>query len=274
MKPLLRENLHYDWHWQWAAGNSELGNNGPHQLDLCRWGLRKKNLPNSVFSFGGRYGYSDDGEVPNTHVVYYDYDGIPVIYESRGLGEVPGTDNMDGITIYTSTGKKITQPYKGNANCSIAFVCEHGYIYQTTLYDNDGNKVKDFSREGSVGPQANFIHALRTGKLENLKSDIEEGHLSTAICHMGNISYQVGGQHPVKDLTDRISNIKYLYRVWQDMEEHLRKHGVDLVKEQIIVGKELTMDSNSERFTGADSKMANLFTRETYREPFVIPDRV
>jgi len=274
MKPLLRENLHYDWHWQWATGNSELGNNGPHQLDLCRWGLQKDHLPKTVFSFGGRYGYSDDGEVPNTHVVHYDYDGIPVIYESRGLGETPGSDNMDGITVYTATGKRITHPYKGNANCSIAFICEQGYIYQTTLYDNDGNKVKDFSKEGLGGPQANFIHALRTGKQENLKSDIEEGHLSTSICHMGNISYQVGEQHPVTELIEKIRDNKHLYQVYLEMEEHLKKHGVDLAKEQIIVGKPLTIDSRTERFTGAHSTMANLFIKDTYREPFIIPNQI
>ncbi|MBV5316089.1 MAG: Gfo/Idh/MocA family oxidoreductase [Prolixibacteraceae bacterium] len=274
MKPLLRENLHYDWHWQWATGNSELGNNGPHQLDICRWGLRKKTLPKSVFSFGGRYGYQDDGEVPNTHVVWYDYDGIPVIYESRGLGETPETDNMDGITVYSANGKKIKHPYKGNANCSIAFICENGYIYENALYDNDGIKLKDFKKEGLGGPQTNFINALRTGKQEDLKSDIEEGHLSTSICHMGNISYQIGELHPAKELIAQIRDNHYLYQVYLEMEEHLRKHGVDLAKEQIIIGKSLTMDSRTERFAGEHSTMANLFIKDTYREPFIIPNQI
>lgn len=274
MKPLLREKLHYDWHWQWAAGNSEIGNNGPHQLDICRWGLRRQNLPKTVISFGGRYGYQDDGETPNTHVAWFDYDGIPVVYDSRALGETPGTDNMDGITIYTATGKKIKHPYKGNANCSIAFICEHGYIYQTSLFDNDGNKVKDFNKPGIGGPQANFINALRTGKLDDLKTDIEQGHLSAILSHMGNISYQVGEQHPVEELIANIKDNKYLYQVYQDMDEHLRKHGVDLAKEQIIIGKQLTMDSKTERFTGEHSMIANLFIKDTYREPFNICDKI
>jgi len=278
--PLRRKNLHYDWHWQWETGNSEVGNNGPHQLDICRWGLRKNSLPRSVFSFGGRYGYVDDGETPNTHIVLYDYDGIPVIYDSRGLGENPETDNMDGITIYTATGEKIKHPYQGTANCSIAFICEKGYLYGTTLYDNDGNKIKDFQddleKEGIIrkGPQANFIHALRTGKQDDLKTDIEEGHISTSLCHMGNISYQTGEQHPVDELVAIIKNDPYLYQVYLDMVEHLQKHGIDLTKEQIIIGKKLTMDSKTESFTGENSAVANLFIKDAYREPFVIPDRV
>jgi len=274
IKPLLRENLHYDWHWQWATGNSELGNNGPHQLDICRWGLRKKTLPESVFSFGGRYGYLDDGETPNTHVAWYDYDGIPVIYESRGLGETPETDNMDGITLLTATGKKIKHPYEGVQNCSIAFVCEQGYIYENSLYDNDGIKLKDFRKQGIGGAQANFINALKTGKLDDLKSDIEDGHLSTSICHMGNISYQVGDKHPVNELINKIRDNNYLYQVFQGMEEHLQKHGVDLAKEQIIIGKPLTLDSRTERFTGDNSQIANLFIKDTYREQFNIPDQI
>ena len=272
--PQSRKNLHYDWHWQWATGNSEIGNNGPHQLDICRWGLRKQNLPKSVFSFGGRYGYIDDGETPNTQVVWYDYDGIPVIYDSRGLGQNPDTDSMDGITINTATGKKIKHPYKGGANCSIAFVCENGYIYETTLFDNDGNKVKDFKKEGIGGPQANFIHALRTGNLDDLKTDIEEGHLSTSLCHMGNISYQVGELHPVEELISTIKDNKYLYQVYQDMDEHLLKHGIDLKKEQVIIGKQLTMDSKTERFIGEHSTIANFFIKDIYREPFIIPNQV
>lgn len=231
-------------------------------------------MPKTVLSFGGRYGYVDDGETPNTQVVWYDYDGIPVIYDSRGLGENPGTDNMDGITIYTATGKKIKHPYKGDANCSIAFVCEKGYLLGTSLYDNDGNKIKNFEKERIGGPRANFIHALRTGKRDDLKTDIEEGHISSSICHMGNISYQIGKQCPVEELVAIIKNDPYLYQVYQDMEEHLHKHGIDVKKEQIILGKKLTMDSKTERFTGDNSAMANLFIKDTYREPFVVPEKV
>ncbi len=274
MRPLPRENLHYDWHWQWATGNSEIGNNGAHQLDLCRWALRKDDLPGTVFSFGGRYGYLDDGETPNTHVASFDYGGIPLIFDSRGLGREPGMDTMDGITIYTATGNRVYHPYEGTANCSIAFICEDGYLYETTLYDNDGKEIMQFQEDDMGGPQANFIHALRTNKTNDLKTDILEGHLSASLCHMGNISYQTGQKEPVENLIDRIRSNEHLYRVFEDMQSHLSKHGVDLEKEQIIIGRELTMDSKSEQFTGANSEVANLFLKDSYREPFVIPQNI
>lgn len=181
---------------------------------------------------------------------------------------------MDGITVYTASGKKIKHPYSGSANCVIAFICENGYLLGTTLFDNNGVKVKDFKKSGFGGPQDNFINALRTGKRDDLKTDIEEGHLSACISHMGNISYQVGTLQPVKELIRQINGNSYLYQVYKDMKEHLEKHGVDLNKEKVIVGKQLTMNSQNERFEGEHSELANLFIKGNYREPFIIPDNV
>ncbi|MBL8793425.1 MAG: Gfo/Idh/MocA family oxidoreductase, partial [Planctomycetia bacterium] len=56
-KPLMRKNLHYDWHWTWDYGNGDLGNQGIHEMDKARWGLGKNELPKSALSLGGRFGY-------------------------------------------------------------------------------------------------------------------------------------------------------------------------------------------------------------------------
>ena len=53
-----------------------------------------------------------------------------------------------------------------------------------------GSKEGDTAREGSHW--ANFIDALRSGKDETLHGHITEGHLSTSLCHLANISYRVG----------------------------------------------------------------------------------
>ena len=60
--PLTRKNLHYDWHWIWAYGNGDLGNQGIHQMDIARWGLGVNAISDTVFSYGGRLSYEDAGE--------------------------------------------------------------------------------------------------------------------------------------------------------------------------------------------------------------------
>ncbi|MDR2038374.1 MAG: Gfo/Idh/MocA family oxidoreductase [Bacteroidales bacterium] len=273
-QPLPRKKLHYDWHWQWLTGNSELGNNGPHQLDICRWALGKSTLPRSAFSFGGRYGYNDDGETPNTQVAVFDYDGTPVIYDSRGLGEKTGIDNMDGAVIYSAAGKRIFHPYKGTANCVVYFICEKGILSGNTVYDNDGNVIKTFREQGSTGPQFSFIKALRSNKIEDLKTDILEGHLSAAISHMGNISYQLGQKEPVGKIKELVKSNPYLEQVCNEMEKHLLANDIDLNKESLFIGPTLFMDSKSERFTGVNSEKANMFVKDTYRYPYIIPDKI
>jgi predicted dehydrogenase len=273
MMPLPRKNLHYDWHWQWHTGNAELGNNGPHQLDICRWALGKTALPGRVFSFGGRFGYVDDGNVPNTQVAWWDYDGIPVLFDSRALGERKGVDNMDGFTGVTGTGKTVHHPYTGNANCSIFIFCENGYITGDSVYDNDGVLVKKFKEPG-VGPHHNFIKALKSGRREDLKTDILEGHLSAVISHQGNISYQLGTRTGWDQIRETAGKYKYMDGVLAGFEEHLRSNGLDPEKEDIYMGPELSFDSQTERFTGEHSEMANLFIKDSYREPFVIPENI
>ncbi|GAF78462.1 unnamed protein product, partial [marine sediment metagenome] len=105
--PVMREELHYDWHWIWSYGDGDLGNLGIHKLDACRWALGKESLPERVLSLGGRFGYEDDGQTPNTTITFYDYKPAPIIYEVRGL---PTTERYKGI------------------GSGVVVHCEHGYI--------------------------------------------------------------------------------------------------------------------------------------------------
>ena len=79
MSRLTRPQFHYDWHWFWETGNGELGNNNIHSLDICRWGLGLTGLPKAVLSYGGRLGYSDAGQTPNTQVVVFDFGDKTVV---------------------------------------------------------------------------------------------------------------------------------------------------------------------------------------------------
>ncbi len=95
MVPLMRSRLHYDWHWVWDTGNGDLGNQGIHQMDIARWFLGEQTLSPKIFSIGGRLGYVDDGQTPNTQFVFHDYDVAPLIFEVRGLPEKKGAPQMD-----------------------------------------------------------------------------------------------------------------------------------------------------------------------------------
>jgi len=84
MAPLMRKRLHYDWHWTWPTGDGDFGNNGIHYIDICRWFAGQNELAPRVLGFGGRFGYVDDGETPNTEILFYDYKPVPILFELRG----------------------------------------------------------------------------------------------------------------------------------------------------------------------------------------------
>src|SRR2546422_5159278 len=93
--PLMRKKLHYDWHWVWNTGCGDLGNQGIHEMDVARWFLGAMELSPRVFAVGGRLGYVDDGETPNTMLIYHDYPDAPLIFEVRGLPSERGSKEMD-----------------------------------------------------------------------------------------------------------------------------------------------------------------------------------
>ncbi len=84
-RPFNPNRFHYEWHWMWDTGNGDLGNQGIHQMDIARWGIGKDTWPTQIESSGGRFGYDDDGETPNTQICTYRYDDCLLQFEVRGL---------------------------------------------------------------------------------------------------------------------------------------------------------------------------------------------
>ncbi|MHC4988114.1 MAG: Gfo/Idh/MocA family protein [Planctomycetota bacterium] len=278
LQPLKRNKLHYDWHWVWDTGCGELGNNGPHQLDVCRWVLGHDDLPARVFSVGGRFGYEDDGETPNTQFIYYDYKPAPIIYEVRGLPPQKDAPRnpMDLFQPVCRRGVTLKSSYKGKGpNTGVVIECEHGYVDMggAKAYDYEGNLIKEFTGE-DPGPQANFIKAVRSRKISDLRNDILDGHLSTALSHMGNISHRIGKQASSADIQDRIKGNKDMVEVFGRFQAHLDANGVALEKTPATLGPVLTMDSKAERFIGEFSNEANKLLSRNYRKPFVVPEKV
>ncbi|HUE71815.1 MAG TPA: Gfo/Idh/MocA family oxidoreductase [Pirellulaceae bacterium] len=253
MGPLTRPKFHYDWHWQWDFGNGDLGNQGIHQMDIARWGLGIDELCKSVFSYGGRLGYEDAGETANTQVVVCDYDKQSLVFEVRGLE---------------------TKHYKG-AGVGVIFEGTDGYLvipsYDTGVaFDKDGNKVQEFT--GSADHFANFLAAVRSRKHTDLTADILEGHLSSALCHLGNISYRLGTKMGTEAAWKTIEKAKTTDNAKDTFERtmaHLKDNKLDLASVELSVGPVLPLNPKTERFT--ENEAANKMLTRDYRKGFEVP---
>lgn len=169
--------LHYNWNWFWDYGNGELGNNGVHMLDMARLGMGVES-PLTVNSAGGKFVFDDDQETPDTQIVTYEFPKSVLIWEHRqwsgyGLLNEEGHPRIGGGVIF--------------------------YGDQGTLFVNDqgwqivvkGEVVeKSPGIDDSVPLVRNFLDCVKSRRRPD--ADIEEGHLSTTLCHVGNISHRLG----------------------------------------------------------------------------------
>jgi predicted dehydrogenase len=264
MEPLMREKLHYDWHWVWNTGNGDIGNQGIHEMDLARWALGELKLAPRVMSVGGRFGYDDDANTPNTLISFFDYKPAPLIFEVHGLPRSKLINKAQDI-------------YRG-ISIGIVVQCENGFWAAGEgggkVYDNQGNTINRFTDSGGEGHQANFIKAVRSRKVEDLNADIEKGHISSALCHMGNISYRLGKTLSADEIKENIKSNADLADSFERMLAHLQVNEVDIAPTGAVLGPMLTMDPEPERFTGDYGDMANMFLKRNYREPFIVPDKV
>ena len=262
---LMRSVFHYDWHWDWATGNGEIGNNGVHFLDRCRWLLGQSGLPRRAMSIGGRFTFDDDGQTPNTLIALLDYEPAPIICEVRGLPEKPGSKAMDKFR---------------SINVGLIIQCEGGsYVGSRTgvVYDGKGREITTFTdrREPSeqVSPhQANFVKAMRSRNVGALNAEILDGHLSAALCHMANVSHRLGMQAEPNAMIEATQGNPQWSDAFGRFRHHLGANGVDLGKTHATLGPWVTLDSDSETFVGEFAKQANALSRRDYRRPFVVPE--
>ncbi len=269
-RPLMREYLHYDWHWDWNTGNGDLGNMGIHYLDGCRWGLGQDTLPRHVMSLGGRFGYEDDGQTPNTQIVFLDYEPAPILFEVRGL---PGSKAQRGATWRAADMDSHTGIQIGTI-----IHCENGYVTGRSgggagAFDNGGRLLREFEPT-TPDLRTNFLDAVRSRRPADLVSPVLQGHLSAALVHLANISYRLGKETSADDVREAIKGEKALTEAFDRLLAHLDANEIDLKKTPIRMGPMLTFDPQKEQFTGPLSESANMFISRNYREPFIVPDRV
>jgi predicted dehydrogenase len=266
-KPLMRKRLHYDWHWVWDTGNGDLGNQGIHQMDLARWFLGVLELSPAVFSVGGRLGYDDDGQTPNTQFVFHDYGDAALIFEVRGLPR--------SKTVQTDQDWNRSMDKFMGADIGVIVHCEGGHILvpnysSATAFDKEGKELRKWS--GAEDHFANFIKAVRSRKVSDLHADILEGHLSSALCHTGNVSVLLGAKAAPGAIREGIKGRKEALETFERMAAHLEANGVDLNDSRLTLGPVLKMDPAKEVFQG--NAEADRLLRRDYRAPFVVPEKV
>jgi len=278
LAPLMRKEFHYDWHWQWAYGNGTIANNGAHMLDVLRLALGDPAPPTRVMSYGGRFGYDDNGETPNAQVALFEMDSIPVIFECRGLGtkkDDPASDAYRSVGrggLVMQQGEPSPRPKTG-----VMIQCEQGYVDFASLkaFDNQGMEIASFGEKPDpYEHDVNFLNAVRSRKAEDLNADILQGHHSVAVSHLGNISYRVGQESSPEEVREIMQGDPDSLETLGRFEEHLRANAVDLTKTPPVLGPWLTFDADAERFRGQHAEEANRYLSREYREPFVVPKEV
>ena len=262
--PVMREYLHYDWHWDFNYGNGDIGNMGIHYMDACRLALAQDTLPKQVLSIGGRLGYDDDGQTPNTMITFLDYKPAPIIFEVRGLPATKSGQNK--------SWSKNMDSYR-DVSIGIVVHCQNGYIAQNKAFDNDGNLIREFETTNTSG-KVNFLKVMRSRRMSDLQSDILEGHLSASLIHMANISYRSGSRASRDELAAAACGSDEMKDAFGRFAGHLEANEVDINKAGVVLGASLTMDAKKERFVGSMSEIANRYVSKNYRKGFEVPEKV
>ncbi|HEY5550949.1 MAG TPA: Gfo/Idh/MocA family oxidoreductase [Opitutaceae bacterium] len=265
--PLVRDELHYDWHWQWDTGNGDLSNLGIHEFDVGRWVAGHAGGPRRILSLGGRFAFQDTGETPNTQLTVFDYPGLPVILENRVLPAKPGvryTDHVHGV------------------RQGIYVQCEGGYFagrYGGAIYDKDGKKIKSFQGDGGENHIANFISAVRSRQTASLAAPLETGRVSTSPCHFGNISYRLGRSATLAEAHRALESVPASDPLLDGMAKHLAVHGVPVNDPVFTVGPWLEIDpglAEVASIEGADKDtlaLARHYVQSTPRPPYVLTEQ-
>ena len=185
MKEYSKTRFAYNWHWFWDTGNGDIGNQGVHEMDICRWAFGDAGFPKTAVSTGGKFVYDDDQETPNTQFASLGFGDREINFEVRGLltGPEAGLPVRAGNTVgniflgsegWMWVGDGGFQVYKGESN-------------EKTMDDKGGG-----GEDGTVLHMKNFLSACRSRNVKELHADVEIGATSAAFCHLANISYRTG----------------------------------------------------------------------------------
>lgn len=268
MTPLERNELHYDWHWNWNTGGGDLANIGVHQLDIARWFANNPVCPPRVSTFGGRFAVDDAGVTPNTALAVYAYPEFPILFEIRGRPTKPGAKAMDQL-------RGIRE--------GVIVQCEQGYFaghIGGAIYDNEGKRIQTIKGDGGRGHMTNFIAAVRSRRAAELAAPLQTGRDSSVCCLLGNLSYRLGASAGVAEVRQQLAEFPMAQEVLHNIETHLATHSVDLQRTPLTLGPWLELDRGTADIVGvagaepAVLERARFLRKGIHRPPYVIPEQV
>jgi predicted dehydrogenase len=206
-RPFNRNRFHYNWHWHWDYGNGDTGNQGPHQFDIARWGLGKQEHPVKVSSMGGYFGQQPTSqETPDMQSAMFEYaDGSILEFATRGEHTNDEGGQRIGNLFYGTKGWLWTE--------------ESGKVWQSYMgplgSKNEKGPGSESQKAEAVGLTTiefphyqNFIDAIRANDPKLLACDVLEGHLTSTLPHLANISYRVGHGLVFDGKTEKFENDK------------------------------------------------------------------
>jgi hypothetical protein len=262
-KPIFRDKLHYDWHWDWNTGSGEMGNWGVHVLDDLRNNVfqDKVALPRRILGGGGRVVWNDAGETPNVHFAYFDTGDIPVVI---GLSNLPA-----------APGAKRGPDHPGPGSGYIAY-CEGGRLEgqrgRAAAYDNDGQRIKSFPSGGGPSHQENFIEAVRRHDRSIQNAEVAVGNDTTGWCNLANIAFRAGSTFSYEEARQRGNAIEPWGSLISEMDKHLEAYDIKLDGGEVLLSEILELDPQTEQFVGEHAAQGNQFLKREYRKGYEVPE--
>jgi predicted dehydrogenase len=174
-RPFNRYRFHGQWRWFFDYGSGDLGNDGVHRLDYARWLLGVEGHPTAVSASGGKFFFDDAQEWPDTLAVTYEYPGKLLQYEMRIWSEPRLHDQGEGAAVYGDKGWVLASNSAWKA------------------FDGEGKVIGQGGDKGALPAHVeNFIAAVKSRKRESLNQEIAQGHVSSVLCHAGNVAWRTG----------------------------------------------------------------------------------
>ncbi|MCI0744982.1 MAG: Gfo/Idh/MocA family oxidoreductase [Verrucomicrobia subdivision 3 bacterium] len=195
MVPYQSNLLHASWRWFFAFGAGDMGNDGVHDIDIARWGLGVMTHPSRITAIGGKYFFDDDQQFPDTQTVCFEYPGAGIgrrpkqlIFEQRIWSPYVQEGHENGNAFYGTRGMLILG--KGGG-------------WQLYGPRNEARE-KMTGRPDGPAHHRNFLECIKSGTRPN--ADVEIGHLSAALCHLGNIATRLGRTLQFDPETERVKD--------------------------------------------------------------------